>query len=94
MLSCLLSKHFPFHVGETILLTVKNNKSKFGRQQSSKKEGVCVLCYAFLSALTAHMWPTGCKGHRHPLHPQCHTLYRRHPGLVPSFRSAGLQTAQ
>lgn len=89
----LLSKHLSFYVGETLLLTVKNDKSKFGRQQSSEKQGVCVFCYAFLSALT-YVHPTGRKGHRYPLHPQCHTLYRRHPGLVPSFCSAGLQTAQ
>lgn len=34
-LSCLLSKHLSFRGGETILLTVKNKKSKFGGQQNS-----------------------------------------------------------
>lgn len=37
---------------------------------------------------------TGCEGHCDPLHPQCHSLHRRHPGPVPALCSTGLQAAQ
>lgn len=62
------------------------------------RQWVCVIVSQPLcmnsTALTVHMLPAGCEGHCYPLHPQCHPLYRRHPGLVPALRSAGLQTAQ